>query len=87
MEVKMSYDKEALERKWTDDISKVLVGRKIVKVRYMNDREVEEFGWSDKAIILILDDKTAIWPSADDEGNNAGAIFTTLEELSVLPVI
>ena len=65
----------------------LLVGRKIERVRYLTEKEREGLGWSKRSLVLILDDGTHIWPSADDEGNNAGAFFTTNSELQVIPTI
>lgn len=71
---------------WINKISKQLKGRKIIEVRLMTDEEQEEFDWDNKSIVIFLDDGKCLFPSADDEGNNAGAIFTSYEDLSVIPV-
>ena len=76
-----------LTEKWGKLASDLLVGRKIVKVRYMTDEEQEDHMWFRKSVVIHLDNGVIIYPSADDEGNDAGAIFTTQGELSVLPVI
>jgi hypothetical protein len=78
-----------IETHWTDYASKALVGRKIVKVRYLTDEEMEDMGWYSKPIVLQLDDDTLLFPSADDEGNDGGAIFFCNQETSdgVIPVI
>ena len=87
------------EKKWTNLITNLLVGREIIDVGYMTDEEIGESGWSCKAICLCLRDvrpvnnkgerRPDVWiyPSMDDEGNNAGALFTTDEDLPVIPVI
>ena len=69
------------------DITKLLVGRKIVAVRYMNDEEMENHGWYNRALLIQLDDGTVIYPSRYDEGSGAGALFTNSEEMSTIPVI
>jgi hypothetical protein len=38
-------------------------------------------------VVLTLDDGTQLYPAADDEGNNAGALFTTLADLDTIPVV
>lgn len=76
-----------LHVKWANDIAKHLVGRKIVKIRYMTDKEVEGLGWYSSAVVIELDNGQLLWPSKDDEGNDAGSIFTTIEKLPVIPVI
>ena len=78
---------EKLKEKWIKDIKKVVLHRQIVGVRYMTDEEVEEFGWSSAAVVLALADGTLLFPSMDDEGNDAGAIFTTNDRLPTIPVI
>ena len=78
---------EELKLKWAKDISKYLVGRTIVKVDYMSQEEVEEQGWYSAAVRIHLDDGFILVPSRDDEGNDAGAIFTNFEGMEVIPVI
>ena len=58
-----------------EKIVRILQGKTIAEIRYMNDDEKEMLGWNKKSIIIILDDGTAIYPSKDDEGNDAGALF------------
>jgi hypothetical protein len=60
---------------WTGLAQDQLVGRKIVKVRYMTKEEMSEWGWYHSPLILELDDGTLLYPSRDDEGNDAGALF------------
>ena len=59
---------------WNKKANKLLVGRKIVKVQWMNDKEIEEIGWHSKPVCMQLDDGTWIFPMADDEGNDGGAL-------------
>jgi hypothetical protein len=73
--------------RWLLDINRKLKGRTIREVRYLSDTECEQLGWTRKAAVLILDNGHQIWPSADDEGNDAGAMFTTFEDLETIPVI
>jgi hypothetical protein len=77
---------EDREKYWQDRINEVLVGRTIVKARYMTDEEQEYFGWYSKSIVIELDNGDLLFPSRDDEGNDAGALFTTNESAPVLPV-
>ena len=77
----------SIVKKWEKDVSKLLLNRTIVKVRYMSDEEVDGLGWYAKAIVLHLDDGTMLFPSRDDEGNDAGALFTTNDDLPTIPVI
>lgn len=59
---------------WTKEANRLLVNKRIVQVRYMTDEEQRAFSWSNKAVVLQLDDGTLLFPSMDDEGNNAGAL-------------
>jgi hypothetical protein len=72
---------------WTDIAKKQLLNRKIVDVRYLTDEEIEGLGWDEKAIVMILDDGNMIYPSSDDEGNSAGALFTCNSDQPTLPVL
>ena len=72
---------------WTKEASKLLLNKTIVEVRYMTNKEQAAMYWDFKPIILILNDGTAIYPSCDDEGNGAGALFTTDAKLHTIPVI
>ena len=78
---------EQLKKQWSKDISANLVGRKIVKVRYMTQAEVNVCVWYNATVVLELDDGTMLYPMSDDEGNSAGAIATTNKDLPVIPVI
>ena len=49
--------------------------------------EAEALGWSSRSVVMILDNGNIIYPSMDDEGNNAGALFTMNEDNPTLPVI
>ena len=74
------------EKKWLKDIKKVLQGKTITKVRYMTKKEANDFGWYKRAVVLQLDDGNILFPSMDDEGNNAGALFTNDKNLPTIPV-
>lgn len=72
---------------WGEKVAKELVGKAITAVRYLTEEEREELGWHDRSVVIQLSDGTLLWPSRDDEGNGAGALFTTIEELPTVPVI
>ena len=76
---------------WENRCEEALLGATISAVRYMTEEEAEEFMWNDRPLIIDLrkPDGTTIQliPSADDEGNNGGAIFTSLEGLPTIPVV
>ena len=75
------------EKRWTKVASDMLLGRKIVKVRYMTVPEMEDLGWYSRCVVMILDDGNIIYPSKDDEGNDAGSMFTMDKDNNTLPVI
>lgn len=71
---------------WQDLVNKHLLERTIIKVKWLSPKESEKLlGWNDQPCEIFLDNGTILTPSADDEGNNAGAIFTNIEELSTIP--
>jgi hypothetical protein len=72
-----------------NEAESVLKGKKIVKVDYMYDKDLEALGWYHKALVIFLDDGTLIFPTTDDEGNDAGAIhyITSDDKSGILPVI
>ena len=72
---------------WQRQAHEVLTGRTIRRVRYMAAAEVEEMGWNSAALVIELDNGVMLFPSRDDEGNEAGAMFTTADSLPTIPVI
>lgn len=55
-----------------------LIGRKIVDVRPMTAFEQNQEGWETRhkaTRVLVLDNGDKIYPSSDDEGNDAGTLF------------
>lgn len=72
---------------WNKQASDVLLGKKIVRVRYLTDKEADALGWYSKPVAFLLDNGIWVYPSADDEGNNGGALFTSSEDCPVLPLL
>jgi len=60
---------------WTKQAELMLVGKVIKSVRFMTKEEIEMNGWYKSAIVITLDDDVEIYPSQDEEGNNAGVLF------------
>ena len=81
--------KAEARKRWTAEAKKHLLSRKIIGVKYMSDSEQKDCVWSNAAVVLLLDNGTLVWPSADDEGNDAGALFGISEsgEDITLPVL
>lgn len=63
------------KREWVRKATQALCGKRITSVRWLTQAEVEALGWYESAIVLTLDDGTMLFPSQDDEGNGAGALF------------
>lgn len=66
--------REDCKARWSK-VFQPLVGRTIRAIRYMTEVEAGDMDWHDAPIVIQLDDGTFLWPSADDEGNGAGALF------------
>ena len=76
---------KALEKSWLTKIEKVFVGRKIVKVELLSAKETDDMDWNGRAVTFQLDNGVRFYPSADDEGNDCGSLFTTAEDLPIVP--
>lgn len=63
------------ERSLVKAAKDVFQGRTIVDVRYLTDEEAKELGWYDRCVVFQLDNGELMFPSQDEEGNNAGVIF------------
>ena len=78
---------EKKEDFWQSKVNNHLVGKKIVKVKWLDPKETDRlFGWDHQPCEIYLDDGTILTPSQDDEGNNAGSIFTNIKGLECIPV-
>jgi hypothetical protein len=84
---KYKIEGKTVEQYWTDKIAKHLIGRKITKVEYIPTEEMDENMWYKRPISILLDDGHWITPIMDDEGNDGGAMCTTIKELRTIPVI
>jgi hypothetical protein len=80
------YDLD-ITNKWTKKVGDFLIGKTIESVRYMADVEMEDFMWSNKPVVITFTDGSYIIPMRDDEGNNGGSLFTSDDDLDVIPVI
>jgi hypothetical protein len=72
---------------WSRKANKILKGLTVKKIRWMTEKEVKEYDWLGSAPVIEFTDGTIIIASMDDEGNDAGALFTNDSECSVLPRI
>ena len=77
--------------KWTKEAENNLVGCKVIKVEYMKDEELDDLMWYKSPLCMLMQrpNGTKFWmyPSADDEGNDGGAIFTTIKKYPCAPTL
>jgi hypothetical protein len=69
------------------EAKKRMVGRKIADVRYLTQEEADDLGWDARCPVIILDDGNYLYPSSDDEGNEAGAMFTSFKSIETMAVV
>ena len=73
---------------WNDKAKAILLGRKIVKVEYIDKQEAKDYMWSDRGVSFVLDNGTRVITMSDDEGNDAGVLAYLNKNVDeVLPVI
>ena len=80
-------DKQQLVQRWTAQAARLLVGRTIVAVSYLDEDSQRDLLWDRGCIVITLDNGVRIYPAADDEGNGPGALFTNSPDLLGIPVI
>jgi hypothetical protein len=77
-----------LREYWGNLASNFLVGKKIRRERYLDDREREDIARDRSGLVIEFEDGHWILAMRDDEGNDAGALWTSSQsELNVIPVI
>ena len=80
--------KKDYTKMWNKTANKLLLGKKIIKVEYMDSEEADKSMWYSRPVRIILDDGTNILPMSDDEGNDAGALWLGNKDgEQVLPVL
>ena len=72
---------------WQKKIEKHLLGKSIIKIENMSEKDSKEQGWHKRPIQLLLNNGVWLTMTSDDEGNNGGAIHTNIKELPIIPVI
>lgn len=72
---------------WEMLAKKMLVGRTIKSVAFMSHKDAEQCGWDKRPLIIELDNGLCLYPSADDEGNEGGALFHNNEDHPIFPVL
>jgi len=73
-------------RDWSGDATKIFKGKVIDRIEYLTDEEVENMGWYDTAPVILFTDGHWMIASTDDEGNAAGALFTSSKKMMIIPV-
>jgi hypothetical protein len=84
----IEHSNAELREHWGNLASNFLVGKTIRRVRYLNDRESEDIGWTKNGVVIEFTDGHWIVAMSDDEGNEAGSIWTSSQsEINVIPTI
>lgn len=73
--------------RWEQIARQLLLNKKIVNVRYLSKEEMDDMGWYVRTVAFQTEDGLWFFPSRDDEGNDGGALFTSDENHSCLPVM
>ncbi len=77
-----------LESEWAERALQRMRGRTIVGARYLDNAEAEQMGWSQRPLVLLLDDGTLVLAGRDAEMNDAGALYIKLETgYEVIPAL
>lgn len=76
-----------LDKYWEDVAKKLLLHKRIVNVRYLTKEESADMGWYERSVAFQTQDGLWFFPSRDDEGNGGGALFTSDNKESCLPVM
>jgi len=85
---------EQARRDWIEAATKALKGATVTNVDLLTKKECDDHMWDETGVVIELKMKQAkgpdkiilIYPSADDEGNSPGALFTTIDNLGTIPV-
>tara|TARA_B110000503_G_scaffold119349_1_gene181089 strand:- start:404 stop:643 length:240 start_codon:yes stop_codon:yes gene_type:complete len=76
-----------MNKQFMDKLTKSLVGLTITKVEYLSPKDSKRLlGWDYQPCEIHLSNGVILTPSADDEGNEAGAIFTNIKGLETIGV-
>jgi len=75
------------EKKYEKELGQFLNSKRINDVRYMTQKEAQEMGWFSRPLIIFFEGGGFIYASADDEGNDGGAMFTSDKNNPVIPVM
>ena len=77
-----------LTERWNKQAKKVLLGRKIVQVKYVDSEEAKSYMWYKRPISFTLDNGTRLMVQQDDECNDGGALwYGNKDGEDLLPVL
>ena len=77
-----------LTDRWNEKAKQVLLGRKIIQVKYVDTKEAKSIMWYNRPISFTLDDGTRLMVQCDDEGNDGGVLwYANKDDEGVLPVL
>ena len=71
-------------KNWKAEATKLFNGKVVSHIRYTDDVENQLMGWH-RTPIIFFTDSTWIMASADDEGNDGGAFFTSESDMEIIP--
>jgi hypothetical protein len=71
----MKTNTQELEKFWNKRARQVLLGKTIVSVNYMTEKDANDLMWYKRPIVFKLNDGTVCYLSCDDEGNDGGVLF------------
>jgi hypothetical protein len=63
------------DEKHNKEMSKLLVGKTIQSVSYLDKKTADKWGWYSRPLTIIFTDGSMLMPQRDDEGNDGGAMY------------
>lgn len=75
------------EKNIVDALRKELIGKRVTDVGYMRKEDQVDMGWGYRPIVLSFEGGQYLFPMADDEGNDAGAMATSVEGAETVGVL
>jgi len=71
-------------KKFSKKATKAFKGKTVEKIDYLTDEEAENMGWFRKAPVVTFTDGSYLIASSDPEGNDAGTLFTSNDDVATL---
>ena len=73
--------------KWTKASNDFLKGKIVARVRFSTKAEMKTMDWYAGAVSIEFTDGSWVMAMQDDEGNGPGALFTSSDDLPIIPVM